>query len=150
MVRGFYFCCEFLLTAVKVWVTLRLAGTIWDLRVDERKLRITCTASMVLIAGMNTCNNIINWVLFSKAFMIVLIFWISWVTRYLYRCRYADSFCLAYILWMMMALVDFLIQTLVYISLGVAGLQRELFLIATAPRAVYQLLGAAVLLWMLK
>ena len=41
MVEGGYFCCEFLFTAVKVWVTLRLAEAIWEPRVDVWKRRIT-------------------------------------------------------------------------------------------------------------
>lgn len=49
-----------------------------------------------------------------------------------------------------MALVDLLLQTLTYILLGFAGLHSETLLIATVPRAVYQLLGAVVLLWALR
>ena len=150
MVRGFYFCCEFLFTAVKVLITLRLAGAIWEPRVDVWKRRITYVFSVIFVAGMNTVNNMMSPALFSKAFTILIILWIAGVTRYLYHCRYANSFCLGYILWMMMVLVDLLLQTLAYILLGFAGLQRELFLIAAVPRAVYQLLGAAVLLWGLR
>lgn len=150
MVRGFYFCCEFLLTAVKVWVTLRLVGAVWEPRVDERKRRITYVVSIFLAAGMNTCNNMISPVLFSKAFLVVIIFWMSWVTRYLYHCRYADSFCLAYILWMMMALVDLFIQSLAYSVLDFTGLQRDILLKVSVPRAIYQLFGMGLLLWVTK
>lgn len=150
MVKGIYFCCEFLFTAAKVWFTLGLAGSVWEQRVDTRKYRIACAASVVLIAGVNTCNNMTNWVLFSKAFMIVLIFWISWVGRYLYHCKYADSFCLAYILWIMLALVDLFIQTLAYTLLNFVDLQRDILLTATVSRAVYHLLGVAALLWAMK
>jgi hypothetical protein len=150
MVEGIYFCCEFFFTAVKVWATLGLTGVIWEPRVDERKRRITFAATMVLIAGINTYNNMVISVLFSKAFMIVIIFWISWTIYWLYCCRYAEAFCLVYILWMMSALLDLLIQTLVYILLDFAGLQRNILLTATIPRAVYQLMGATVLLWAMK
>ena len=150
MVEGFYFCCEFLLTAVKTWVTLRLAEAIWEPRVDVWKRRIIYALCVLFVAGMNTVNNMMSPALFSKAFTILIILWIAGVTRYLYHCRYANSFCLGYILWMMMVLVDLLLQTLAYILLGFAGLQRELLLIAAVPRAVYQLLGAAVLLWGLR
>ena len=150
MVRGFYFCCEFLLTAVKVWVTLRLAGAVWEPRVDERKRRITYAFSVFLIAGISTYNNMIISVLFSKAFLLLIIFWMSWIIRYLYCCRYADSFCLGYILWMMMALVDLFIQALIYTILDFTGLQRDIFLKVSVPRAVYQLLGMALLLCVTK
>lgn len=150
MVEGIYFCCDFLYAAVKVWVTLRLAGAIWEPRVDGRKRGIISVATMVFVAGINTYNNMLGSTLFSKAFMIVIIFWIAWMVHWLHRCRYADAFCLGYILWMMAALVDLLIQTLVYILLDFAGLQRDILLTATIPRAVYQLLGATVLLWAVK
>lgn len=150
MVRGFYFYCEFLLTAVKVWVTLRLAGAVWEPRVDVRKRRITYVVSIFLAVGMNTCNNMISPVLFSKAFMVVIIFWMSWVTRYLYHCRYTDSFCLAYILWMMMALVDLFIQALAYSVLDFTALQRDILLKVSVPRAIYQLFGMGLLLWVTK
>lgn len=150
MVRGIYFCCEFLFTAVKVWFVLGLAGAVWERRVDARKYRIACAVSMVLTAGVNTYNNMIISVLFSKAFLVVIIFWISLVSCYLYDCRYRDSFCLEYLLWTMLALADLFIQALAYVLLDFAGLQRDILLEATVPRAVYQLLGAAFLLWAMK
>lgn len=150
MVRGFYFCCEFLFTAVKVLITLRLAGAIWEPRVDVWKRRITYVFSVIFVAGMNTVNNMMSPALFSKAFTILIILWIAGVTRYLYHCRYANSFCLGYILWMMMVLVDLFIQALAYTLLDFTGLQRDILLKASVPRAVYQLLGAALLLWVIK
>ncbi len=140
MVEGFYFCCEFFSTAVKVWATLKLAGTIWEPRQTRRVEYGIWMGTVFVVAGLNTYNNSIISVLYSSLVMMIWISLLTWISRFLYYCQCRDVFCLIFFIWTMLALFDMFFQTLAYVILGFLNVQRNLFLTVTIQRAVYQML----------
>lgn len=146
MVEGIYFCCDFLYTAVKVWVTLGLAGAIWEPR---RKRCVEYTIEylvIVAVAAISVVNHIVITRLFSNSALVIHAFLVAFAVENLYYCRYRDAFRLILLFWGIQAMVDFFLQTLFCIILDVGKLQRNVFLTVTIPRAVYQLMWAAFLL----
>ena len=150
MVRGFYFCCEFLFTAVKVWVTLRLAGAVWEPRRKKWVQHGIWVGTVLVLAGLNTYNNSIISVLYSSLVMMIWIFLLTWISSFLYYCQCKDVFCLIFFIWTMLALLDLFFQTFIYAILDSLKLQRNLFLGVTIQRSVYQLLWTVFFLWAMK
>ena len=99
MVEGFYFCCEFFSTAVKVWVTLKLAGTIWELRQTRWMEYALRNIMMLIIAGLNMVNGVMSNVLFSNSALIIHTLLLSFVVGTLYYCRYRDAFSMILLFW---------------------------------------------------
>ena len=128
MVRGFYFCCEFLFTAVKVWATLRLTGAIWEPRRKRGVQYGIWVGTLLVLAGLNTYNNSIISVLYSSLVMMIWVFLLTWISVFLYDCRCKDVFCLIFFIWTMLTLIDLLFQTFSYAILGFLNFQRNLFL----------------------
>ena len=150
MVRGFYFCCEFLFTAVKVWATLRLTGAIWEPRRKRWVQYGIWVGTLLVLAGLNTYNNSIISVLYSSLVMMIWVFLLTWISVFLYDCRCKDVFCLIFFIWTMLTLIDLLFQTFSYAILGFLNFQRNLFLGVTIQRSVYQLLWTILFICVMK
>lgn len=146
MVKGFYFCCEFFFTAVKVWVTLKLAGAIWEPRQKRWMEYALRNIMMLIIAGLNMVNGVMSNVLFSNSALIIHTLLLSFVVGILYYCRYRDAFSMILLFWGMQALVDLFLQNLVYVILDIGNLQSDVLQNATITRAFYQLMWMAILL----
>lgn len=146
MVRGLYFCCDFLYTATTVWFMLVLTGAVWKPKVGRRVQKMIWAAAVIVVAGLNTANNSMISVLFSKLFLMINMLLVSLAGTVVCRRRYRDVLCLIYLCWSTLALADFFFQTLVYTIREDMGLQPDILLTATVPRGIYLLLWAAVLL----
>ena len=108
--------------------------------------RMIWAAAVVLVAGLSTVNNSMITVLFSKAYLIINVLLVSGAGMLICRCRYRDAFCLIYLFWSTLVLVDFFLQTLVYTIRRDMGLQPDVLLTVTVPRGIYLLLWVAALL----
>ena len=87
MVRGFYYCCDFLHTAAAAWLMLMVAGAAWKPKVGGRVRKIIWAVTVVLVAGFNTVNNSMISVLFSRIALLINIMLVSLVSALIYRCR---------------------------------------------------------------
>lgn len=148
MVKGFYYCCDFLYTAASAWLMLTLVSAVWKPKAEGRVRRMIWAAAVVLVAGLNTVNNSMISALFSKATLLINIVLLSLAGILVCYCRYRDAFCLIYLFWSTLVLVDFFLQTLVYTIRGGMGLQPDILLTVTVPRGIYLLLWVLILLTM--
>lgn len=150
MVRVFYYCCDFLYTAAAAWFMLTLVGAVWKPKVEGRVQKIIWAVTVIVVAGINTANNYIISTLFSKAFLLINMLWVSLASALVCRCKFQEAFCLIYLAWSTLALADFFLQTLAYMIREDMGLQPDILLTATVPRGVYLLMWVTVLLMSLR
>ena len=134
MIRTFYFGCDFLNTAAKVWGTMQLMELISNPKWGRRIHDVVWAAVIIVVAGLNTYNNCISVTLFSNNVMMTIVLLLSLVSGVTYGCRYRDSFCINLLLWTGLALVDFFVQTMAYAALDALGAETNTFLTATLFR----------------
>ena len=145
MIRAFYFVCDFLYTAAKIWGTMQLMEAIMEPKQSTQKRYAIWIMVTIIVAGLNTLNNSMICSLFSKWFMIIIVLLLSLVGSAAYYCRYWDAFCDIFILWTELALADFLFQTIAYVILADTGIATDIFLKATLHRGIYMLLCTILL-----
>ena len=145
MIRAFYFCCDFMYTAVRIWGTMQLIEAITEPKWSRRKQYAIWATFIVMLAGLNACNNSMNCALFSNGFMMIIILLLSLVCGATYYCKYRDAFCNIFLYWSGLALADFLFQTIAYVLLDDMGLAADIFLTVTLYRSLYLLLCTILL-----
>lgn len=145
MIKAFYFCCDFVYTAVRIWGTMQLMEAITEPKWSRRKHYIIWAMVIIMVAGLNTCNNSMNAILFSENLMMIIVLLLSLTSSATYYCRYRDAFCNIFLLWTGLALVEFLLQTIAYVILADVGIGADIFLTATLYRGIYLLLCAVFL-----
>ena len=99
MVRVFYYCCDFLYTAAAAWLMLTLAGVVWRPKVEGGARKIIWAVTVVVVAGINTANNIMISVLFSNGALLINIMLVSLTSTLVYCCKFRYAFCLIYLSW---------------------------------------------------
>lgn len=145
MIRTFYFGCDFLYTAARVWVTLQLVAAISKPKWSKQMHHAIWTVTTIMTAGINTYNNSMLSALLFNGFMMIIILLLSIVSVATFYCRYRDAFCIILLLWTGLALSDFFAQTVICMILGVIGLETNPFLTATFYRGVYLLIYTSLL-----
>jgi len=146
MIRAFYFCCDFVYTAVRIWGTMQMMGAVTEPKWNKRKLYATWATFTIMLAGLNACNNSMGCALFSNGFMMIIILLLSLVGGAAYYFKFRDALCNTFLLWVGLALVDFLFQTIAYIFLADMELVVDIFLTVTFYRSFYLLL-CTLLFW---
>lgn len=146
MVKGFYYCCDFLYTAASAWLMLTLASAVWRPKAEGRARKMIWVAAVVLVAGHNTVNNSIIAVLFSETALMTSTLLLALASILICHCRYRDAVCLIYLFLSTLALADFFLQTLIYTIRRNMGLRPALFLTTTVLRGIYLLLWGVALL----
>lgn len=143
----FYYGCEFVNSAVKMWFTLQIFAWLfepkWELR-EERRIQ---AAAIVLLAALNTYNNSLGSGLFSNTMLVILDCVIGLLGTVLYVASFWYTASISLTIWLTMALLDFFLLSLLYVFLSSMGMQPDIFVDASVYRGVYLLLFAAVLGW---
>jgi len=124
---------------------MQLMEAITEPKWSRRKQYIIWAVVIIMVAGLNTCNNGMNSTLFSNNFMMIIVLLLSLASSATYYCRYRDAFYNIFLLWTGLALVDFLFQTIAYVILADVGIAADIFLTATLYRGIYLLLCAVFL-----
>lgn len=140
----FYFTCDFLSMAAQVWMILQLAGGICQAKWIGKWRYIGQAGLIVLIAGCKVWSDSLAPYQFSSGFLVFLALILSAGIVIIYYCRFWDIFCMNIMICMGVALIDFLIQTCVYLILDRLGGQKELLLSAGAVRGCYLLAGGGL------
>ncbi len=140
MIRAFYYCCDFMYTAVRIWGTMQLMGAVSEPKWGKRIQYAIWAAVIIMVAGLNTCNNSMISVLFSNNFMMIIVLLLSLVSGATYYCGYRNAFCIIFLQWTGLALADFFVQTIAYVILADVGKAADIFLTATLYRGIYLLL----------
>jgi len=145
MIRAFHFCGDYMYTAVRIWGTMQLMGAVSEPKWGKRIQYAIWAAFIVMLSGLNACNNSMGCALFSNGFMMIIILLLSLVSGVTYYYKYRDAFCNIFLLWVGLALVDFLLQTIAYVVLADMGLAADIFLTITFYRSIYLLLCTLLL-----
>ena len=117
MIERFYFACEFLFIAAKVWATMRIIAAISKPRI-ERKTEIVLQGLLIgAISAFHVYNSYLTEDLFSNIAFVFLITVISLALNKMYQCQKGSAFIVTYYVWIGLALMDFFVQTLAYMSL---------------------------------
>ena len=112
--KGFYYICDFLNTAVQIWFVLQLANGLFDAKVTGKRLYIGQAAVIGMVAFFKCTNDVLYKVLFSNGMLVLMALLVAIGGKLLYESRYIDAFC--YNIWgfTLLALIDFFVQTAVY------------------------------------
>jgi len=124
---------------------MQLIETIAEPKWIKWKRYVIWAAFILMLSGLNACNNIMGCALFSNGFMMIIILLLSVVSGATYYYKYRDAFCNIFLLWVGLALVDFLLQTIAYVVLTDMRLAADIFLTTTFYRSIYLLLCTLLL-----
>lgn len=140
MIRTFYFGCDFLYTAARVWGSFRLMEAMARPKWKKRIQYVIWTVTVITVAVLNVCNNSIISALFSNGFQMIIVLLLSFTCGMTFHCRYRDAFGIIFLLWTGLALADFFVQTIAYMVLSAMGQRADILLTATLYRGIYLLL----------
>ena len=144
--KGFYYICDFLNTAVQIWFVLQLANGLFDAKVTGKRLYIGQAAVIGMVAFFKCTNDVLYKVLFSNGMLVLMALLVAIGGKLLYESRYIDAFC--YNIWgfTLLALIDFFVQTAVYQVLKEQGRQTDILLSSSTERGCYLLVFAVLLI----
>lgn len=143
----FYYICEFVHAAVKIWLTLYMLSALSLPRYDSRVERIVRVLVTVLAAIMNTYNNSLENGLFSNLMTVVIIGVVNIVAGILYRGHWGERISFSCWIWFGTAMLDFLVLTIVWCLTEVFNCSPEVWVTVSGYRGGYLLIKALLLLW---
>ncbi len=144
--KEFYFVCEFIWVAAKVWMTFELLSSLTERRRGYRTDRIARGCSVLAVAGFDIFNRLTTTTLFSNLLLVLFCVVLGLVGSFLYRMGFLRSFTISYLFWILIAYIDFFIQSLFYIVLVEAMNQRDAFLQVSVTRGIYLLVYTLVVI----
>ena len=144
--KGFYYICDFLNTAVQIWFVLQLADGLFEAKVTGKRLYIGQAAVIGAVALFKCTNDVLYKVLFSNAMLVIMALLVAIGGKLLYESRCVDVFC--YNIWgfTLLALIDFFVQTAIYQVLKEQGRQTDILLSLSTARGCYLLVFALLLI----
>ncbi len=147
MIQLVYFICEFLFAFAKSWVSFGLIEAGAEPKVEKRTEYAVRLVVAALVAGLNTYNNSVISVLFSSAMLLIAVAILALGARSIYRKKFCDCFYLIYLFWMILAMLDFFVQTVACSILLTQGAESTVLLRVGIPRAVYLILSMLAVMW---
>ncbi len=144
--KGFYYICDFLNTAVQIWFVLQLADGLFEAKVTGKRLYIGQAAVIGAVALVKCGNDILCEVLFSNNMLLLMAFLMAVCSKMLYENRWFYGFCLNIWGFTILTLVDFFLQTFIYQMLEEQGMPKDMLLSFGIERGCYLLIFALLLL----
>ena len=141
-----YYGCEFVATAVKVWLVLQLFACLHDPKMEIKTEQIIWGVATVLLAGLNTYNNSLGFGLFSNSMTFFLSVIISMLGVLLYEARFIRVWYESFVFLVLSALIDFFILALLSVVFQQVEVPTGLLLRAGIFRGIYLLIFSGVLL----
>ena len=141
----FYCICDGVNTAARVWFVFQVMGALFSPKWVKSRMRIGWVGMMVF-AVQNQLDVIEYKVLFSNFVLLVIVLSMAAVCILLYECSFWNSLWLNMLSWIGMALLDFFIQTCVYLILCKLGGQRDILLSFSMERSGYLSIYTAIII----
>lgn len=156
MTTAFYFCCDFLYMAVRIWISFDLIAAMAEPRYGKKAELMLRWTIVVGIAGINTYNHTVITALFSNTMLLLIMLAVVLVAKVAYQCQCQKVWMIIFYFWMGLAMLDLFIQTLAYHVLLDCGVSGEPMLTTGIVRGIYLLLctiaatriGSYIRLWL--
>lgn len=149
MIEWIYYGCDFLYTAVRVWVAFQLVAAVLEPACEKWIESIIIWAVAIGIGLLNVYNNILISGLFSNNMLLVIVILMVSISRLLFR-RDKGTFqfvCCTYLLfWVGLVLIDLLILTLLYIGFDFIAMDGSVLFMISQYRAYYLLICSILIL----
>ena len=149
-----FYISEFIFNMVKVLMTFRLVEAASTPKCSKAVERGAVWVAAVIVSGVTVYNvTLPTNVVFSNGMMVLcsVMVWIA--VRTLRKIKGIDGFSIIYLFWVMIHVLDFFVQTLMYKVFALCGVSKYILLGKNAVRAGYLLLfsGTVVLIgrWLL-
>ena len=145
--KGFYCVCEFIWVAVEVWMTFELLSTLAEPRRGYGTERMVRGITVLAVAGVDILNRLNTTTLFSNTALILFCIVIGLSGCFLYHMGFGRSFTVSYLFWILIAYLDFFIQSLFYVVIVETMNQRDAFLQISSERGIYLLIYTLMVIW---
>lgn len=147
MSKAVFLLGEFVFNMVKVLVAYELIRANATAKCSEKTESIVNVLTAVMIAGATTGNNAV-YGLFSNGMLWLATVIMATSVRLVYRMKYGEGFFVIYLFWVIVHLVDFLIQSVVYYLLIEAGQSGLLLLRQDWIRGLYLMVFGVGCVWL--
>ena len=147
MSRIVFLIGEFIFNMVKVLTAYELIRANATAKCSEKTEWIVNGVVAVIIAGLTTWNSV-RWDLFSNGMLWMTTVIMATSVRLLYRMKYGEGLSVIYLFWVIVHLVDFLIQSVVYYLLIEAGQSGLLLLRRDWIRGLYLMVFGVGCVWL--
>lgn len=136
--RIFFFSCDFLYTVVRVWVTFQLLRVLFKCKRNEKIEKWIHVIVTMIVAGLNTYNDTLGVEQFYDIISIFITIILCFFSKYLYQCK--GSNWVIGSSWILLSLLDILIQSIIYKILIGLELEVNIFVTVSLYRSIYFLL----------
>lgn len=142
----FYYLCDYINTAIKIWVALQVVDGIFEARRSKKQMFLGRAAAITLAAAFQVINEIYMNAQFSNTLLLLTVFINAMICVFLYECSFLNAIWPNLLAGISFALIDFFILTCTYLSADWFGGRRDILLSAGVWRSWYLLVYAMVVL----
>lgn len=142
---AFYYLCDCVNTAVRVWFSLQLADVIFEPRLTKRKIRLGYVFTIGFITLLQFANSYLSHNTFSNNMLIIMVFIIAVVNILLYECKMRHCFCLNILSWLALTFIDFFVQICAWLIFERVGIKVDSLISFSIQRGIYLVICALLL-----
>lgn len=128
-------------------MTFELLSTLAEPRRGYGTERMVRGITVLAVAGVDILNRLNTTTLFSNTALILFCIVIGLSGCFLYHMGFGRSFTVSYLFWILIAYLDFFIQSLFYVVIVETMNQRDAFLQISSERGIYLLIYTLMVIW---
>ncbi len=142
----FYYLCDYINTAIKIWVTLQVVDGIFKAKRSKKQMLIGQAVAITFAAVLQIANEIYMNLQFSNNLLLLTVFINAMICVFLYECSFWNAIWPNLLTGISFALIDFFILTCTYLGADWFGGRRDILLSVGVWRSWYLLVYAIVIL----